>query len=165
VVSLANRATRKLVQLLTSPSGLNTTIAELALAETAVLAPIPPTQFFTENVSSDVAEKSGEVKYTSIYVYCDKIANALKEKFRSFSGTVQMEIDVRVSQDRLEGIDRLSQLYTDAVTHTLNQIRGDWGHGLFYSGTYEISFGPVKHGGRNFIKSARVSFPVDASVD
>jgi hypothetical protein len=76
-----------------------------------------------------------------------------------------MEIDVRVSQDRLEGIDGTSQLYTDAVTQILNQNRGDWGQGLFYAGGYEISFGPVKHGGRNFIKSATVSFQVNASVD
>jgi hypothetical protein len=76
-----------------------------------------------------------------------------------------MEIDVRVSQDRLEGIDGTSQLYTDAVTQILNQNRGDWGQGLFYAGGYEISFGPVKHGGRNFIKSATVSFQVNASSD
>ena len=76
-----------------------------------------------------------------------------------------MEIDVRVSQDRVEGIDRTSQLYTDAVTQILDQNRGDWGQGLFYAGGYEILFSAVKHGGRNFIKSATVSFKVNASVD
>ena len=59
----------------------------------------------------------------------------------------------------------MSQLYTDAISQTLNQNRGDWGHGLFYAGGYEVSFGPVKHGGRNFIKSAKISLDLDASVD
>jgi hypothetical protein len=165
MISLAHQASSKLVQLMTAPSGLNMNIAALAQAESVPLSPVPATGFFTDNVSSDMAEKSTDLKYTAVYIYCGKIANDLKEKFRSFSGTLQMEIDVRVSQDRLDGIDRMSQLYTDAVTQVLDTNRGDWGQGLFFAGAYEIVFGPVKHGGRNFIKSAKVSFEVNASVD
>jgi len=165
VTSLADRATSKLVEFLSAPAGVNASITALAQSEHLSLPPIAGKYFFTENVSSDIAEKSVEPKYTAVYIYCGKIVNALKEKFRSFSGVIQMEIDVRVSQDRLEGIDRMSQLYTHAVSQTLNQNRGDWGHGLFYAGGYEVSFGPVKHGGRNFIKSAKVSLDLDASVD
>lgn len=165
MVSMAGRATSKLVQMMNAPGGLNTNIAALAQAENVSLPPVPAASFFTDNVAIDMAEKAADVKYTAVYVYCGKIVNDLKEKFRSFSGRLQMEIDVRVSQDRLDGMDQTSQLYTDAVTQILDQNRGDWGQGLFYAGGYEISFGPVKHGGRNFIKSATVSFQVDASVD
>jgi len=165
VLSIAGRATSKLQELLTAPNGLNASLAALAQSESVTVPTISPVNLFTDNVSSDIAEKTVEPKYTAIYIYCDKIANALTEKFRSFSGTVEMMIDVRVSQDRLEGIDRASQLYTTAVTQTLNQNRGDWGLGLFYAGRYEISFGPVKHGGRNFIKSTKISVQLDASVD
>jgi hypothetical protein len=165
VASLANAATVKLLQLLTAPTGLNTTITTLALAADVALAPIAASQFFTDNVSSDMAEKSEEIKYTAVYIYCEKIGNILKEKFRSFSGYLQMVIDVRVSQDRLNGIDQVSQLYAEAAAQTLNQIRGDWGQGLFYAGAYSISFGPVKHGGKNFIKGVTISFQVDASID
>ena len=165
MTSLVYVATSKLVGLLSAPTGVNTSLASLAQSENVQLPPIAAKYFYTENVSSDIAEKSVEPKYTAIYIYCGKIVNNLKEKFRSFSGVIQMEIDVRVSQDRLDGIDRISQLYTDAAVQTLNQNRGDWGQGLFYSGGYEISFGPVKHGGRNFIKSAKISFDVDASMD
>jgi hypothetical protein len=163
--SMARQATSKLVQIMNAPGGLNTNVAALAQAESVTLSPVPATHFFTDNVASDVAEKSADVKYTAVYVYCGKIVNDLKEKFRTFSGSLQMEIDVRVSQDRLDGMDRTSQLYMDAVTQILDQNRGDWGQGLFYPGGYEVSFGPVKHGGRNFIKSATVSFQVNASVD
>lgn len=150
---------------LTAPSGLNSSIASLAETEAVTLSPIPDKHLFTENVASDLAERTGDAKYTAVYVYCEKIANALKEKFRTFSGSLQLVIDVRVSQDRLEGIDQKSQLYTDAIVQVLNQNRGDWGQGLFYSGGYEVVFGPVKHGGLNFLKSAKVTFRVDASID
>lgn len=165
MVSMARRATSKVLQLMNGPGGLNTNLALLAQAENLSLSPVPAARLFTDNVTSEVAEKSADVKYTAVYIYCGKIVNDLREKFRSFSGRLQMEIDLRVSQDRLEGIDETSQLYTDAVTQVLNQNRGDWGQGLFYAGGYELSFGPVKHGGRNFIKSAMVSFQVNASVD
>jgi hypothetical protein len=39
-----------------------------------------------------------------VNVYCEKIVNDLKEKFQTFSGRVQMAIELRQSQDRLEGI-------------------------------------------------------------
>ena len=165
MVSMARKATSKVIEIMNAPGGLNTNVAAQAQAESVTLPPVPAARFFTDNVSSDVAEKSADVKYTAVYVYCDKIVNDLKEKFRTFSGRLQMEIDVRVSQDRLDGMDRTSQLYTDAVAQILDQNRGDWGQGLFYPGGYEVSFGPVKHGGRNFIKSATVSFQVNASVD
>jgi len=165
VISIGNRATSKIVGVLSAPTGLNTNIAALAQAENVSLAPISDQHVFTDNVTIDLAEKAGEAKYTAIYVYCDKITNSLKEKFRSFSGSIQLTVEIRTSQDRLEGIDRKSQLYTDAVAQVLNENRGDWGQGLFYSGGYEVAFGAVKHGGRNFVKSNKITLLVDASID
>jgi hypothetical protein len=162
--SLAGNATTQVEQFLTAPNGLNANLAIITQTEGVQASPLLPQQFLTENVSSDLAEKSVEPKYTAVYIYCDRVTNALTEKFRSFSGTLEMTIDVRVSQDRLEGIDQASHIYAAAVTQTLDQNRGNWGQGLFYAGRYEVSFGPVKHGGRNFIKSAKVSFLLDASV-
>jgi len=136
----------------------------MAQETSTLLQPIAAQQFFTNNVASEIAEKSEEVRYTAVYVYCDRIANTLTEKFRSFSGHLQMAVEVRVSQDRLDGIEQSAQLYTESVTQTLNQIRGDWGDGLFFAGTYDVSFGPVKHGGKNFLKTAKITFPVEASI-
>ncbi len=165
MTSIANSATSTIITLLTAPSGLNATISALAQAVNIPVQPVHASQFFTDNVSGDIAEKSLDIKYTAVYVYCEKMVNTLNEKFRSFSGHLQMVVDVRVSQDRLEGIDRASQLYSESVAQTLNKLRGDWGQGLFYAGTYDISFGPVKRGGKNFLKSVKITFPVDASID
>lgn len=162
--SISASATSKLVQLLTAPAGLNAAISAMAQETAISLQPVAARQFFTNNVSSDIAEKSEEVKYTAVYIYCEKIANTLTEKFRSFSGHLQMVVEVRVSQDRLDGVEQSAQLYTESVTQTLNQLRGDWGQGLFYAGTYDVAFGAVKHGGKNFIKTVKVTFPVEATV-
>jgi len=103
------------------------------------------------------------VVYPAVNVYCEKIVNQLKEKFRNFSGIAMMAIEMRVSQDRLEGIEDQLQMYTDAVTQVLDQNRGDWGEGMFYAGCYEAALGPVKHGGQNFIQVGKVSFNVGVS--
>jgi hypothetical protein len=34
---------------------------------------------------------------------------------------------------------------------------------MYYAGGYQASFGPVKHGGRNFIQVAKVTFDVGVS--
>lgn len=74
-----------------------------------------------------------------------------------------MTAEVRVSQDRLEGVESQLQLYVDALTQVLDQGRGDLGDGVFYAGGYEVSYSPVKHGGRNFLQTAKVTFTVDIS--
>ena len=98
-------------------------------------------------------------------MYCEKIANELREKFRSFSGTVQLVIEVRHSADRLEGMEYALEQMADTVTGILSASRGDWGNGMFYSGAYQVSYGSVKRGGRNFLQTAKVSCEVGVSVN
>jgi hypothetical protein len=97
-------------------------------------------------------------------VYCTKVVNELREKFRTFSGDAQMTVEVRVSQDRLDQIETNLQAYTDAVTQVLDNSRGDWGDGMFFDGEYDVTFGGVKHGGRNFLQIAKISFVLEISA-
>jgi hypothetical protein len=96
-------------------------------------------------------------------VYCEKISNDLREKFRSFSGAVHLAIEVRHSQDQLDGIEDALEQYTDAVTGALTANRGDWGDGMYFAGAYQVSFGAVKKGGRNFTQAAKITFEVGVS--
>ena len=75
-----------------------------ALAQGAAPRRLIDAQVRAQNVAADLAEQSTRVQYPAVNVYCEKIVNNLTEKFRSFSGTVQMAIEVRHSQDRLEGL-------------------------------------------------------------
>jgi hypothetical protein len=75
-----------------------------------------------------------------------------------------MVVEARVSQDRLDQLETNLQAYIDAITQVLDNSRGDWGDGVFYDGGYEVAFGGVKHGGRNFLQVAKVSFVLEISA-
>jgi hypothetical protein len=157
---VGSTVTAQVVTLLNAPEGLNACVATLAQAENTTLAPLGENQILAQNVSVELTERSTDVVYPAINVYCEKIVNQLKEKFRNFSGKAVMAIEVRVSQDRLQGLEDQLQSYVDSVTQVLDQNRGDWGEGMYYAGCYEAVLGPVKHGGQNFIQVGKVAFEV-----
>jgi hypothetical protein len=157
-------ATEKFVEFLAAPdAGVGAAIAVLAADSGVKLAPIPPEHIVTQNAPIALTERSQAVKYPVLHVYSDRVRNLLTEKFRTFSGKVRTVAELRVSQDRLEGIEDQLRLYVDAVTQVLDSNRGSWGQGAFFTGGYEITFDAVQHGGRNFVQVARVSFEVDLS--
>jgi hypothetical protein len=160
---VGSTVTAKVLGLLSAPQGLNVNVSTLAQAENLTLTPVWQSQIVAQNVSVELAERSIDIRYPTVNVYCEKIINQLTEKFRIFSGNAIMVIEVRVSQDRLQGIESQTQSYLDAVTQVLDQNRGDWGEGMYYAGRYEAALGPVKHGGQNFIQVGKVTFEVGMS--
>jgi hypothetical protein len=156
-------ATDKLLQLLSASQGVNFNLDTIAQLEQTPLAPLTRKQIRAQNISFELSERSGESNYPAVYVYCDKVANLLTEKFRSFSGKTHMVVEVRISQDRIDALETAVHLYVEAITQILEQNQGDWGQGTFYAGGYEVAFGPVKQGGRNFIQIAKITFEVGAS--
>ena len=157
-------AVSQVIQMLRSDTGLPYSVQAIADGNGVELRRISSEQIHGMNVATEVAERSAGVRYPAVYVYCDRITNSLKEKFRTFSGQVRLNIEVRVSHDRLEGVEHILQLYIDAVTNVLDNNRGDWGNGSFFGGTYEIQYGQVKHGGKNFVQAAKVSFEIEMSL-
>lgn len=115
------------------------------------------------NAAAELMERSGATQYPVVSVYCEKVVNDFREKFRSFSGTVHMAIEVRHSQDRMDGIEEALEAQTDAVTQALSASRGDWGDGAYYAGAYQVSFGRLARGGKNFTQAAKVSFEIGVS--
>jgi hypothetical protein len=160
----ASIATGKFVELLSAPdAGVASVVATLSADSGSPLAPVPPERIVNQNVPIALAERSKAVKYPVLYVYSDRVRNVLTEKFRTFSGKVRTVAEVRVSQDRLEGIEDQLRLYVDAITQVLDSNRGTWGQGMYFTGGYEVNFDAVQHGGSNFVQAARVSFELDLS--
>ena len=160
----ASVAAQKMVGFLTATSnGVNSAVGQLANDSGVPLAPVPPAHVINQNVPVLLAEKAAAVKYPVMHVYSDRIRNLLTEKFRTFSGKVRTVTEVRVSQDRVEGIEAQLRLYVDAVTQVLDANRGSWGQGAFYTGGYEVNFEPVQPGGVGVLQIAKVSFEVDFS--
>lgn len=160
---LGSAATATVIQRITAPSGMNSGLAALTAPDSLLAKPVETANIMAQNVAFDLAEKSRPIKYPAVNVYCERIANELTEKFRSFSGTVQMAIEVRHSQDRLDGLQTALELYVDSITQVLNAERGDWGNGMFFTGEYAVVLGAVKHGGQNFIQAAKITFPIGVS--
>jgi hypothetical protein len=127
------------------------------------LAPLNSAQVRAQNVAPDIADQSNTMQYPAVNVYCERIVNSLTEKFRSLSGNVQTTVELRHSQDRLDGLQDALENYVDAILQVLNANRGDWGNGMFYYGEYQAVFGAVKHGGRNFQQVAKITFEIGVS--
>jgi hypothetical protein len=156
-------ATRKVAEMLAGGTGLPFTVASLMERENVELPPIEAAQIASQNIAFEVIEKTAGATYPAVYVYCEKLDNQLREKFRTFSGKASMAIEVRVSYDRLDTLARDVQLYAAAAAETLDCHRGEWGTGMFYGGGYEVEFGPVKRGGKNFLQTAKIAFELDVS--
>jgi hypothetical protein len=156
-------AVNRVIQILSGNTGLLYSVQAIGELAGVLLPPILNEQIHAINIATEVVERSSGVKYPGVYVYCDRVKNTLKEKFRTFSGQIRANIEVRVSHDRLEGVSPQLQLYVDAITSVLDNNRGDWGDGSFFGGGYEINYGQVKHGGKNFVQTARVSFELEMS--
>lgn len=161
---LGSLATTKVVQLITAPSGVNAGLAALTLPG-AVAGELSAAQVVSQNVAAEVAEKAMAVQYPTVSVYCEKLINNQSEKFRSFSGSIQMAMELRYSQDRLDGLQDAMATYADALLQVLEASQGDWGNGMYYGGAYQASYGPVKHGGRNFLQTAKITFEIGVSIN
>jgi hypothetical protein len=144
-------------------TGLPFAISTLMATESVEVPTIGAAQVAAQNIAFEVAEKTAGVTYPAVYVYCEGLANQLKEKFRTFSGKAHMAIEVRVSDNGLDTLARDLQLYTAAASEVLDSHRGTWDDNMFYAGGYKVEFGPVKRGGRNFLQTAKISFDVDVS--
>ena len=162
-MKLGSAATSTVIQRLTSPTGINASLGMLSAPDSLLARPMDPAQVRAQNAAADLAERLAVMKYPNISVYCEKIVNSLNEKFRTFSGNMTLAIEIRHSQDRLDGLQDALELYVDSVTQVLDGERGDWGDGMFYSGGYEINISAVKTGGKNFMQSAKVVFKVEVS--
>jgi len=164
VAEVGRLTTERVLSVLRSSTGLAYSVAALAQTQRIQIQPLAAGQIIPLNAAVDLIEKADIARYPSVYVYCEKFTNQLKEKFRTFSGKAQMAIEARVTSDRLDELDRQLQLYTGAVAQMLERQRGDWGNGMYYAGGYEIAFAGAKRGGRSYVQTAKATFEVEISI-
>jgi hypothetical protein len=165
VASVGSVTTRALVDLLTAESGVTSRVVERLRASNQPVAELVEPRVVEGYVAAELFDRSQGGKYPQIVVYCERVRNTMTEKFNRFSGTVEMVVEVRHSQDRIEGLEQRTQMFSEAVAEVLENARGAWGEGIYYTGEYEIKFEQVKHGGRNFLQVARVKAPVEVKFN
>jgi hypothetical protein len=163
MAGLNGMLTSVVISMLTSTvDGVNARVAAIETADPSVRTAGIQT-IVAQNASVDISEKTGHAHYPAVLVYCDKLSNTLKEKFRQFSGKAHMVVEVRHSQDQLTSIEANLSTYVDSVCALLDDSRGDWGGGAIYGGGYEVSYEAVGRGGTNFLQRAKVGFDVEVS--
>ena len=109
-------------------------------------------------------EAAAVERYPAVYVFCEKLTNNQTEKGRRFSGNARVSVECRVSQERPNGLDAKTRVFADAIAEALFNARGRWPNGMFYSGAYEIQFGPIRRGGKNVVQAAKITLDVDIST-
>jgi hypothetical protein len=165
MTGIGGQATAKVVTLFSAQNGVNAYLADLQADGGENETAPARIHIRAQNAAADLAERSETVRYPAVQVYCEKVVNSLTEKFRTFSGTVQMAAEIRHSQDRLQGLQEGLEQYADALTQVLDGNRGDWGSGMYYAGGYQVAYGAVKHGGKNYIQVAKVTFEIGVSTN
>jgi hypothetical protein len=157
-------AAAKLLGRLQADTGLQQKLGALADQAMFELPIVELERIQTRNIAADALEKSTAFRYPVVLVYAERIRNEQKEKFRRFSGKVDLVVEIRLSQDAVDELEAKMGAYVDAVTEVLESTRGDWGNCVYYPGTYEVVFEAVKRGGTGFAQRARVNLPVHVSV-
>lgn len=162
MANISSSLTRYLFGLLTSDAGLDYQLM-VGMEDDGLSFRDESHSIVIQNASTEIAERTQTVRYPAIYLYCEKLTNSLTEKFATFSGKCRLVIEVRCSQDRMDGIERTLERYVDAVCRVLSDSRGTWQDGGFYTGGYEVAYSSLKHGGKNFLQTAKISFDVEVS--
>lgn len=151
------RAVRTMRTLLADQvGGLAASIAAMRESPEQAEALIEERQLGALQAPAELHDKVGKSLYPVYQVYVERVRNKMTEKFRRFSGTVEVVVEVRVSQDRLEGLTERVQFYADAVADVVERSRGCVEEGVYLPGTYEMTFEAVKKGGLNVMQTARV---------
>lgn len=106
---------------------------------------------------AEIHERSVSPKNPVVHVYCDQIENRRTEKFRPSSGRMRLVTEIRVSQDRLEGITETLHFYLDALRDVVEKSAGCAGEGMYLDGEYEVKIEAVRKGGLNYQQVAKIS--------
>jgi len=158
-------ATSTVFDFLVTPAGLSENLAAVTELCGHHAASDPARSRFLRRTWRSCWWSGARVKYPTHAALLRKISNELREKFRTFSGKARLALEVRGVAGSTFGAGKAARDLCGHVTRFSTRTRGDWGNGMFYTGGYEAVFGEMKHGGRNFIQTAKITFEVAVSID
>lgn len=164
MVTVATAGEQALKRLLTNQTGVQAQLRTRLAAENRAFADVPEAIVAAGHYALNAADRAIGAKYPLIYIYCERIANTLTQKFQRFSGTIDLIIELRHSNDRLENVQAESQYYLDAILAVLNNSRGEWAEGYYFGGAYEVRFEPAKPGGLHFVQASKVKVSVAVHI-
>ena len=159
-VDTCNVLLAQAVTVFTGAGGINDQLSAMSLSPS-----LPPVSTIL-NLSAplDVYEKTTSVKYPVAAIYCGRLRNTQMEKYRIFSGSAQLVVDLRVSGASAEDLETSLNSYVEAACEVLYNSRGAWSNIGTYSGAYDVKFQAMRLGGKQFTKSAQIEFDIQVSI-
>jgi hypothetical protein len=139
--------------------GINDQLAALNLNPS-----LPPIgSMLSVSAPVEAYEKTTALRYPVVTIYCERLRNTQTEKFRIFSGSALLAVEIRVSGARAEVLDSNLNSYVQAACQVLEASRGAWTSIGTYAGAYDVKFHAARSGGKQFIKSAQIEFDIQIS--
>ncbi len=139
-------AAQKLAALLTAGDALQDQIAAISSALNITVPPIPSAQVLLSAATPAMGDNNLQFAYPRVCIYPGSLKNSLIEKFRSFSGQVDLVAEIWASGDLLTDVDQWIHFYVQGIGSVLQNNRGDWGDGMFFAGAYDVQFQAPKAG-------------------
>jgi hypothetical protein len=139
--------------------GINDQLVALSLNPS-----LPPVgSILTLSAPVEAYEKTASLRYPVATIYCERLRNTQTEKFRMFSGSALLVVEIRVSGARAGDLDTELNSYVEAACQVLEASRGTWTGIGTYAGAYDVKFQAVRPGGKQFTKSAKIEFDIQIS--
>ena len=79
MLQIAKATTQKLAAILASRNGVAATLVDLSTEQGFASPAFTAHHIISQNVATELSERSAISKYPLIYVYCSKVANELRE--------------------------------------------------------------------------------------
>jgi hypothetical protein len=158
-------AANKLLNLLTSNDSLVQVVNQNAASAGMDFDPLSSSQIIGSFAGPEIGDLDLDLGYPRVSVYTTQVVNKQHEKFRQFSGVVQVVADVWASSSLEQRAETALHFYVEGIAALLRANIGDWGDGCRYPGTYEIQMQSPKIGGAGFVHMARVICNLEASFN
>ena len=162
MANLCQSAIDKLREFLLDAPGANSQLAEISARDMVHLLPLTQENVRTQRIAAKLADENAPVTYPGVYVFCDRMENEMAAKFRRFSGRIFVVADVRVTNERFEGLGEELRRYVEAVRSVLADHQGKWTDQIAFGGGFQVRFRQIELGGRNFIQSAQIEVALQA---
>lgn len=155
---------QKFAAYLQNEGALQSRVQSVSQAAGLSLPGITPGQVILSSAAPDMGDTNLEFTYPRVCLYVPTVRNLLTERFRSFSGTVLAVAEIWASASYITECDQWIHYYLDALAGLLEESRGDWGDGVYFSGIYDAQINAPKAGGFGFVQSAKLSCTIQVSV-
>lgn len=162
--TIAAALDRTLEKLRDAANGLQAQLAKIAARDRVTLNPVSARGLALLNAPADMLDQALDIAYPQVLVFGEQTENQHREKSASFSGTLRLGIEIRISSETLDRIEADLHRYVEAAISALESGTPEWSSGLVYSGRYTVTYSPVRLAGHNFLQSARIGFPLEQYV-